>query len=89
MMIGLMERIAHAISGIGEKPALLTEGGLLLALKCEPSEDRSDGQPRAKPGRSQDFYFRPTAIAYGPCSGTTCTSRKPVSCIQSPQSAPV
>jgi len=33
MMIALMKRIAHAISGIGEKPALLTEGGLLLALK--------------------------------------------------------
>ena len=32
MMIGLMKRTAHAISGIGEKPALLTEGGLLLAL---------------------------------------------------------
>ena len=29
MMIGLMKRIAHAISGIGEKPALLTKGGLL------------------------------------------------------------
>jgi len=32
MMIELMKRIAHAISSIGEKPALLTEGGLLLAL---------------------------------------------------------
>jgi hypothetical protein len=32
MMIELMTRSAHAISGIGEKPALLTEGGLLLAL---------------------------------------------------------
>jgi len=31
-MIVLMKRIAHAISGISEKPALLTEGGLLLAL---------------------------------------------------------
>jgi hypothetical protein len=29
-MSGLMKRIAHAIGGIGEKPALLTEGGLLL-----------------------------------------------------------
>jgi hypothetical protein len=32
MMTRLMKRIAHAVSGIGEKPALLTEGGLLLAL---------------------------------------------------------
>ena len=36
MMIGLMKRTAHAISGIGEKPALLTEGGLLLALNRLP-----------------------------------------------------
>jgi hypothetical protein len=55
-MIALMKRIARAISGIGEKPALFTEGGLLLRPKGVPSDDR-----RA----AQDCYFRPTAIAYG------------------------
>ena len=45
MMIRLMKRSAHAISGIGEKPALLTEGGLLLALKVvmAASEERGGG----------------------------------------------
>jgi hypothetical protein len=36
MMIGLMKRVAHAISGIGEKPALLTEGGLLRCVQRQP-----------------------------------------------------
>jgi hypothetical protein len=36
MVIRLMKRIAHAISGIGEKPALLTEGGLLLCSQRRP-----------------------------------------------------
>ena len=45
MMIRLMKRIAHAISGIGEKPALLTECGLLLLLKVvmAASEERGGG----------------------------------------------
>jgi hypothetical protein len=51
MMIGLMKRIAHAISGIGEKPALLTEGGLLLALKVAStaSEERGGSGARWRP----------------------------------------
>ena len=59
-MIALMKRIAHAISGIGEKPALLTEGGLLLALKVgidrfgrawrvgKPDGDRSWVNPNSR-----------------------------------------
>jgi hypothetical protein len=89
MIIELVKRTAHAISGIGEKPALLTEGGLLRALKGDPSEHRQGGPPRGRPRPLSDFYFRPTAIAYGPCSGTTCTSRKPTSPNQPRQSAPV
>ena len=50
MMIGLMKRIAHAISGIGEKPALLTEGGLLLCPQRRPIRGSPGGPPRAKPG---------------------------------------
>ena len=48
MMIGLMKRIAHAISGIGEKPALLTEGGLLLCPQGATHQDRQGGPPRGR-----------------------------------------
>jgi len=40
-MIVLMKRIAHAVSVIGEKPALLTEGGLLLCHQGQPSQGGS------------------------------------------------